>query len=688
MLPIRQIIRAFITGASAQAVVLGLVLALVSSVNGWRWPCLAGLVVSALGELFLENRQPVVARALRTASLGLTVRIVLRLLVALTMAATAGAGEGDIAFFAAFACLFVAGRAADVLLLAQLRPRRRPAIETRNVPLPGLEIPDPPAQVLLRGGGVVVCVPELLLTVPASLWSGSSDLLGVLAPLGVAGVFALAVVYAVHVRRVGRRLSSDAMRVLVQAFLDEQRPSVLLYSGDSRTSAYQVRMWLSTVEKLDEKAVVVLRNRSMVSAIGQTSLPVLCIPAAVDLMSLDLSAIRVALYTANIGNNIHLLRVPGIRSAFIGHGDSDKTASFNPYTRVYDEVWVAGPAGRDRYLTADVGVRDEQIIEVGRPQLDTLVAPVMRREGHVPSVLYAPTWEGWTDAQSSSSVAEQGLRLAEAALAEGSGVRFIYKPHPYTGRRDPGMKAAHERIVGMVAEANRRAGNRTQITVDWPDVDPLRSVRDPALRTQRSAAEAFLPAAQEVEVLRGAAESAFWAALPPSEHVVVTAAGPSLFSCFLESDVLVTDVSSVLSDYQITARPHAVCNMTELVGDDFLATVPSARGATLIDRSGAGVDEILGLARGDVDDARAGARSSVRSYLLGDTARPSFERFQSAVTGLAARAQTQDVTPAASDGLDGPELSELLEAATDSAPQNGGDPALVGLDDGRGAGLP
>ncbi len=687
MLPIRQIIRAFLTGASAQAVVLGLVLALVSSVNGWRWPCLVGLVVSALGELTLENRQPVVARALRTASLGLTVRIVLRLLAALTMTARAGAGAADIALFTAFACLFVAGRTADVLLLAQLRPRRRPAIETRNVALPGLDIPDPPARVLLRGGGAVICLFELLLTVPASLWSDDSTLLGVLAPLGVAGVFALAVVYAVHVLRVGRRLSSDAMRGLIQAFLDEQRPSVLLYSGDSASSAYQVRMWLSTVEKLDEQAVVVLRNRSMVNAIGPTSLPVLCIPAAVDLMSLDLSAIRVALYTANIGNNIHLLRVPGIRSAFIGHGDSDKTASFNPYTRVYDEVWVAGPAGRDRYLTADVGVRDEQIVEVGRPQLDALVALAERRQGHLPTVLYAPTWEGWTDAQSSSSVAEQGLRLAEAALADGSGVRFVYKPHPYTGRRDPQMKAAHERIVSMVAEANRRAGNRSQVSVEWPDVDPLRGVWDPALRTQRSASTAFLPAAGEVEVLRSAAESDYWAALPSSEHVVVTAGGPSLFSCFLESDVLVTDVSSVLSDYQITAKPHAVCNMTDLLGDDFLAAVPSARGATVIDRSGGGVDEILGLARGDIDDARADARAAVRSYLLGDTDQPSFERFQSAVSRLAARAQAHDGTPPTSNGLDGSELSELLEEATDLASQDG-DPALVGPDDGRRAGLP
>ena len=86
-------------------------------------------------------------------------------------------------------------------------------------------------------------------------------------------------------------------------------------------------------------------------------------------MNMDLSTVRVALYAANVGKNIHLLRVPTMKHVFIGHGDSDKLASVNPFSKVYDEVWTAGRAGRDRYAIADVGVRDDDIVEVGRPQL-------------------------------------------------------------------------------------------------------------------------------------------------------------------------------------------------------------------------------------------------------------------------------------------------------------------------------
>ena len=64
-----------------------------------------------------------------------------------------------------------------------------------------------------------------------------------------------------------------------------------------------------------------------------------------------------------------MLREPGTKHVFVGHGDSDKQASVNPYSKVYDEVWVAGLAGRERYARAGVGVLDRDIVEIGRPQL-------------------------------------------------------------------------------------------------------------------------------------------------------------------------------------------------------------------------------------------------------------------------------------------------------------------------------
>ena len=173
-------------------------------------------------------------------------------------------------------------------------------------------------------------------------------------------------------------------------------PQVMLYHTGTPDSAHQVNMWLGATENLGRSAIIALRERACFAELEPTTLPVVCIPDSVDFMTFVLPEIRVAMYTANVGKTIQMLREPGVTHVFIGHGDSDKSASFNPFSRVYTEVWVAGEAGRDRYRQARVGVRDEDIIEVGRPQLagiEVVAEPIGDREI---TVLYAPTWEGWT----------------------------------------------------------------------------------------------------------------------------------------------------------------------------------------------------------------------------------------------------------------------------------------------------
>ena len=153
--------------------------------------------------------------------------------------------------------------------------------------------------------------------------------------------------------------------------------------------------------------------------------------------------------------------------------------SFNPFSKVYDEIWVAGPAGRERYARAQVGVRDEDIVEVGRPQLDVL----QRRTARVPAptgsrpltVLYLPTWEGWTDDDFQTSLTVMGPALVRRLLESPVPVRLIYKPHPLTGTRDPGAARADTEIRDLIAAA------------DQPSTAPLRRPAGPARRARRPA---------------------------------------------------------------------------------------------------------------------------------------------------------------------------------------------------------
>ena len=69
-------------------------------------------------------------------------------------------------------------------------------------------------------------------------------------------------------------------------------------------------------------------------------------------MDFRMPTVRVAFYVANVGKNLHFLREPRIKHVFIGHGESDKVASINPFTKVYDEIWVAGRISRQRWAAA------------------------------------------------------------------------------------------------------------------------------------------------------------------------------------------------------------------------------------------------------------------------------------------------------------------------------------------------
>jgi hypothetical protein len=348
----------------------------------------------------------------------------------------------------------------------------------------------------------------------------------------------------------------------------------MLYHTGTVDSAHQVNMWLSACERLGRPTLLALRERVCLDELASTTLPVICIPDSVAFMTFSLPEVRVALYTANVGKTIHMLREPGVQHVFVGHGDSDKTASFNPFSRVYSEVWVAGEAGRDRYRRAGVGVRDEDIVEVGRPQLDGLTISA----GHVGdgelTVLYAPTWEGWTGDLAHTSLIRTGPPLVER-LVGFPNVRVIYKPHPFTGTVSPEAAAADAKIRGTIS----RAGGR---------------------------------------------------------HVTVVGPEPTLYDCFNDADLMVADISSVLSDFIYTEKPYVVPNLTGLSEDAFRAHYPSAGMAYLLDPVAERIGAILDLARSS--DPLAASRRELKHYLLGPDQPDAMTRFAAAVDAAYQRA--------------------------------------------------
>lgn len=547
----------------------------------------AALAVVA-GELGTVRWAPAVRELLEKANLGQTYRYLARdLATVLLLVGTLELPRVQLSAALLLPAATWAEAAVSGALAAVLKRRHPVPALTRNINLKlRRSAPQPPSWAELLSGERLPFLNVLLL--PGAL---AAALVGSLVPFlalaGTALVAGAVVVAALALTLVrGRKVPQDAVLSAVQQWFTEYRPRVALYSAGPAKDVYQVNMWLDSVAALDQPAVILLRNREAFQQLAATRLPVVCVPRSVDFMNLPFDSLRVALYPANVGANIHLLREPGIKHVFIGHGDSDKQASVNPYSKVYDEVWVAGPAGRDRYARAAVGVEDRDIVEIGRPQLAgvELTAP---RTGDRPfTVLYAPTWEGWEDDQQHTSVLPMGESIVRTLLELSPPVRLIYKPHPLTGTRCGETRAAHERVIKMIGAAG---GQTNATSLDGPG------------------------------------------------HRVVLGSRPSLFDCFNETDLLISDISSVVSDFVQTRRPYVVANLGGLPEDEFRQKYPTARAAYLLSTDCGELEKIVELVRSG-SDPMSEARRELKAYLLGPDEPSPLERFRAEVTRLVGQA--------------------------------------------------
>ncbi|MFF5567072.1 hypothetical protein ACFY7Z_22900 [Streptomyces sp. NPDC012623] len=625
----------------------------------------AASAVTYGADRFLHMRGSYLVNRLQKVRAGLSIRFLVRQLLLVLLVARLDLADRIIFYVMLGGFLvFYALQVCHGALVTLIRLRRTMPVATRNVDLSALSIPDAPPAALLRRSGEKM----LHLDLPAvaglivAAWTGDYvyGYVGVSLTLGLGLLYVAALV--LNLRR--RRRVPAAGRVLaaVDDWLRAYRPTVVLYFSGSKESVYQVNMWLETMEQIDGKPLIILRERGIAAQLAPTSVPVICVPGGTHLMNMDLSTVRVALYAANVGKNIHLLRVPTMKHVFIGHGDSDKLASVNPYSKVYDEVWTAGRAGRDRYALADVGVRDEDIVEVGRPQL----APIQPGDGTarnpIPTVLYAPTWEGWDDNPGNTSLLLAGENIVRRLLAAERPVRVIYKPHPFTGIRDRKAKDVHERITAMLAEAT--AARLTE---------PRWAEAAEAARSEQSAARAVLVRTEtrlaeldgsarvggdeaersrtsvadqreldEAKRLRIEWNDAFWKSFGYWEHRVVTGPDPKLYDCFNQSDAMVSDISSVVSDFIASGKPYAVTDSAELGVEEFKRQNTAVRAAVVLSNSAAELDELLAAVADPAADRQARARTELKRYLLGPDEPTSMEQFNAANRELAEKAQVRN----------------------------------------------
>ncbi|MFE9699259.1 hypothetical protein [Streptomyces sp. NPDC006270] len=629
------------------------------------WFFAAAAAVTYVADWYLHQRGSYLVNRLGKVRAGLSIRFLLRQLMLILLLARLDLAEQPL-FYSAVACflLFYGLQAPHGALTTLIRLRRTMPVVTRNVDLHAVRIPDAPPGALLRRSAEKMLHLDIPAVAGILIAAETGD--DVIGYAGVGLTLLLAVLYLLalvpYVRR--GRLAPPVPAVLkaVDNWLRDYQPTVVLYFSGSNESAYQGNMWLETMARVEGRPLIIMRERGLVPQLSETSVPVICVPAGTHLMNLDLSTVRVCLYPANVGKNIHILRVPTMKHVFIGHGDSDKLASVNPYSKVYDEVWTAGRAGRDRYALADVGVLDQDIVEVGRPQLEPIRTWTGAAKNPIPTVLYAPTWEGWDDNPGNTSLLLAGENIVRRLLKAADPVRIIYKPHPFTGIRSAKAKAVNARIRAMlekaaaeraaeprwVKEASSAAAGQSAAKAELARIEARlaqlaatgRAGGDEAEESRISLADP----AREAESARLRAEwnDAYWRSFGWWEHRTVTGAQPKLYDCFNESDAMVSDISSVVSDFIASGKPYAVTDSAGLGAEEFKRQNTAVRAAVILSNTAEEIDALLAAVADPRADTLADARRELKTYLLGPDEPTSMEQFNAAVRALTAKAEARN----------------------------------------------
>ncbi|MCU1678537.1 MAG: hypothetical protein JWM93_3295, partial [Frankiales bacterium] len=288
-----------------------------------------------------------------------------------------------------------------------------------------------------------------------------------------------------------------------------------------------------------------------------------------DLQILVGPTLRWFFYLHNAKSNLRYMAMRQVTHVWLGHGDSDKPASVFARHADYDVLVVSGTAAIERYEAAGVHIPREKFVILGRPQVQE-IEPATQPIGDIerPVVLYAPTWQGKRKEVNFSSL-RRGPAIVRLLIASGADV--IFRPHPLS-KRYPALAKIVQRVEGILHADDDR--------VDTPG-----------------------------HHVWGEQANEIW----------------SVNDCMNHADALVSDVSSVVSDWLQSGKPYAMVS-TRWTEEEFRERFPVARGAYILMRDLEGADAILADMLGE--DSMAAEREALRQSVLGGfSGRESAEAF-------------------------------------------------------------
>lgn len=337
----------------------------------------------------------------------------------------------------------------------------------------------------------------------------------------------------------------------------EYAPEFYVYTSRPDDASYQIRMWLPYLEETGARYAVITRRDVPARVLAEfTDAPVLTCRSSADLEQILVPTLGAVFYVNASSGNGEMIRHQEYTHVYLGHGDSDKPPSYNPTHAMYDRIFAAGQAATERYGAHGVTISPEKFDIVGRPQLETVDVTTGLPEQGSSTVLYAPTWRGHVDETMLHSLPVAPQIIAELIRRE---MTVVFRPHPFSYEfEEDAVTISH--IQQMLADDRARSGRQ---------------------HIFGEAAEA------DIDVIE----------------------------CMNLSDAMISDVSSVVSDYLYSGKPFAMTAVSAQ-GEDFIAEYPIARASYVLNGDLSNLEAVLDSIL--LSDPERQNRLKYRGYYLGD----------------------------------------------------------------------
>jgi len=184
-------------------------------------------------------------------------------------------------------------------------------------------------------------------------------------------------------------------------------------------------------------------------------------------------------------------------------------------------------------------------------------------------ILYAPTWEGFYEDSCYCSLLRMGPQILDTLTAERGRYVLHFKPHPLTGTNDSRYAAAQNAFAAKA----KQSGNSGMV-------------------------------------------------MEPDK---------TLYDYFLETDLLITDISGVVSDFIYLDRPLIVANPLAIV--DMEQQFPVVRGCYILEPDPFNASALLDDAL--TEDSKRAARRATRDHIFGVPRNGAMAAFNASMSQIA-----------------------------------------------------